>query len=402
MSDGSPRRRRTFFGRPAQAPPPAAPETAPNDVPAGLRIAAAYGWRILVLAGVTALAIFLVVEFKLLVVPVLIAVLLSALLWPFFAWMLARRVPRPVAIVVSILGTLAIVTGLIWLVVWQVQEQAEDVRARAVERWDELQAWLLQTGLLPEEQVAEILTFVADFAREQSDLLLSGALSVGTTVGHVGAGALLAVFTLICFLTDGEGIWRWTVRLFPQRARVAVDRSARNGWATLINYARTQIFVASIDGIGIGLGAAVLGVPLAIPIGVMVFLASFIPFVGAIVSGAVAVLIALAYNGPLIALAMLGVVLAVQQLESHILQPLIMGAAVKVHPLAVVLVVMAGSMAGGIAGALFAVPLAAFVNVVAVTLSTGSWRTGDLPEADLMWRTERKTFRRGEEEEDDT
>lgn len=399
MSDGSPRRRRTFFGRSAPTPPADAPEAAPSDVPAGLRIAAAYGWRILVLAGVTALAIFLIIEFKLLVVPVLVAVLLSALLWPFFAWMLARRVPRPLAIVVSLLSTLAIVTGLVWLVVWQVQEQAEDVRVRAVERWDELQAWLLQTGLLPEEQVAEVLTFVADFAREQSDLLLSGALSVGTTVGHVGAGALLAVFTLICFLTDGEGIWRWTVRLFPQRARVAVDRSARNGWSTLINYARTQIFVASIDGIGIGLGAAALGVPLAIPIGVMVFLASFIPFVGAIVSGALAVLIALAYNGPLIALAMLGVVLLVQQVESHVLQPLVMGAAVKVHPLAVVLVVMAGSMAGGIAGALFAVPLAAFVNVVAVTLSTGSWRTGDLPAADLMWRTERKTFRRGEEEE---
>src|SRR5699024_9342779 len=184
-----------------------------------------------------------------------------------------------------------------------------------------------------------------------------------------GAGALVALFTLVCLLYDGDGIWRWTTRLFPRTARVAVDRSARNGWSTLINYARTQIFVASIDGIGIGVGAALLGVPLAIPIGVTVFLASFVPFLGAIVSGALAVLIALAYNGPFIAIAMLAVVLLVQQIESHVLQPLVMGAAVKVHPLAVVLVVLAGSLAGGIAGALFAVPFAAFVNVVAITLS---------------------------------
>ena len=141
--------------------------------------------------------------------------------------------------------------------------------------------------------------------------------------------------------------------------------------------------------------------PLAIPIGVTVFLASFVPFLGAIVSGALAVLIALAYNGPFIALLMLLVVLLVQQVESHVLQPLIMGAAVKVHPLAVVLVVMAGTMAGGIPGALFAVPLAAFVNVVAVTLTTGSWRTGHVPENDLIWKTEPRSIGRSDPEENE-
>ncbi|MGI6878408.1 AI-2E family transporter [Microbacterium sp. gxy059] len=396
-------RRRGLFGSTRAVDETADPSPRPvaEEVPRPLRIAAAYGWRLLILAAVIALTVWCVAKFSLIVVPVLVAILLTALLWPFFSWMLRHRVPRPVAIVVSLVGTIAIVTGLVWLVVWQISEQSDIVRERAVERWGELQAWVLASGLLPEEQVSEFLSVVGSFVREQSDLLLSGAVSVGSTVGHVGAGALLAFFALICLLTDGEGIWRWTVRLFPQRARVAVDRAAKNGWATLINYARTQIFVASIDGIGIGVGAALLGVPLAIPIGVTVFLASFIPFVGAIVSGALAVLIALAYNGPWVAVAMLGVVLLVQQVESHVLQPLIMGAAVKVHPLAVVLVVMAGSMAGGIAGALFAVPFAAFVNVVAVTLATGSWRTGDLPEADLMWRTEKRTLGRGGEEEEE-
>ena len=121
----------------------------------------------------------------------------------------------------------------------------------------------------------------------------------------------------------------------------------------------------------------------------------------AVGAGTVAVLIALAYNGPFIALLMLLVVLLVQQVESHVLQPLIMGAAVKVHPLAVVLVVMAGTMAGGIPGALFAVPLAAFVNVVAVTLTTGSWRTGHVPENDLIWKTEPRSIGRSDPEENE-
>lgn len=147
--------------------------------------------------------------------------------------------------------------------------------------------------------------------------------------------------------------------------------------------------MATIDAVGIGVSAFFLGVPLAVPIGVLVFLGAFVPFVGAIVTGAVAVFIALVYNGPLIALFMLIAVLVVQQVESHILQPILMGSAVKVHPLAVVLVVAGGAMIGGIAGALFAVPLAAFVNVVAVYLSNHGWERRDDVEAstDLIWQT---------------
>ena len=158
--------------------------------------------------------------------------------------------------------------------------------------------------------------------------------------------------------------------------------------------------VATIDAVGIGLGAFLLGVPLAIPIAVLVFLGAFVPFVGAIVTGAIAVVIALVYNGLWFGVAMLAVVLLVQQVESHVLQPLLMGSAVKVHPVAVVLVVAGGSMVGGIAGALFAVPVAAFVNVVAVTLSTGSWRTGGDLQGDLIWSTVPKTLGRGDDQND--
>jgi predicted PurR-regulated permease PerM len=309
--------------------------------------------------------------------------------------MLRHRFPRWLAILVSLLGTAAIVGGLLWLVVWQVRVELPDVQKSSAEAFDQFQVWLHDGPLnLSDTQIANYLQQGLDMLNEQAQVLWSGALAIGTTVGHVATGAVLSLFILICLLADGAGIWRWTLKLFPRNGRQAVDGAARNGWKTIVNYARTQLFVATIDAVGIGLGAFLLQVPLALPVAVLVFLGSFIPIVGAVVTGAVAVFLALVYNGPWIALWMLVVVLAVQQIEGHILQPIMMGSAVKVHPLAVVLVVAGGAMIGGIPGALFAVPLAAFVNVAAVTISSGSWRTGAGPSGDVIWSTVPRERRR--------
>lgn len=391
MTGSGPDARGSFFGafrRPAGPAVTEDPESG-DSVPRGLRVATAYAWRLLVLAAAAGVTIWLVIQLKLLIIPLLIAILVSALLWPAFSWMLRHRWPRWLAIVVSVISTLAIVTGLLWLAVWQITRQWGDVRDRTVEATEQLRQYLIDGPLhLTATQIDEGLNQAVVFLEEQAELLWSGALAIGTTVGHVVTGLLLTLFILLCLLADGGGIWRWTTRLFPRKARPAVDGAGRAGWVTVVNYARTQLLVASIDAVGIGLGAFLLGVPLAIPIGVLVFLGAFVPFVGAIVTGAVAVFIALVYNGPWIAFWMLVVVLGVQQLESHVLQPLLMGSAVKVHPLAVVLVVAGGAMVGGIPGALFAVPLAAFVNVVAVYLSSRSWESGRPPAAaDLIWST---------------
>jgi predicted PurR-regulated permease PerM len=375
-------------------PRPAVPTAArPADaVPAGLRIATAYAWRFLVVAAAVGVLVWLVIQFKLLVIPLLVAILITALVWPAMSWLLRHRVPRWAAIVITLIGTIAIVAALVWLVAWQISREFGDVRDRVVEAVTGLRDFLVGVGV-SEAEIDGYLDQGFALLEEQASTLWSGALAIGSTVGHFAAGALLTFFALICILADAGGIWRWTVRLFPAQARVAVDQAARNGWQTVINYARTQLLVATIDAVGIGLGAFFLQLPLAIPIAVMVFLGSFVPLVGAILTGAVAVFIALVYNGPLIALAMLIVVLAVQQIESHVLQPILMGSAVKVHPLAVVMVVAGGSMIAGIPGALFAVPLAAFVNVVAVTLSTGSWRTGvPVHGENLIWDTVPKTL----------
>lgn len=369
---------------------------ADDSVPLSLRITAAFAWRLLLIAAALGVFIWLVILLKLLVIPLLIGILITALLWPLFHGMLRAGVPRWLAILISLLGTIAVVGGLVWLVSWQISAQLPDVRERSTQAIAEFRTFLMTGPLqLSTAQIEEYIGQGYDLLNEQAQVLWTGALAIGSTVGHVVTGALLTLFILICLLADGGNIWRWTVRLFPRNARRAVDAAAHNGWATVVNYARTQLFVATIDAIGIGLGAFLLNVPLAVPIAVLVFLGSFIPIVGAVLTGAVAVLLALVYNGPWIALWMLVVVLAVQQLEGHVLQPLMMGSAVKVHPLAVVLVVAGGAMIGGIPGALFAVPLAAFVNVAAVTVSSGAWRTGEDPRGDVIWSTVPRARQRG-------
>jgi predicted PurR-regulated permease PerM len=392
--DQRPRLRDLFRPRPVSTDRTVTTE-ADEAVPLPLRITASYSWRLLIIAAAIGVFIWLVMLLKLLVIPLMVGILITALLWPAFSWMLRHGLPRWLAIAISLIGTAAIVTGLLWLVVWQVRAQLPDVQARSAEALEQFQVWLHEGPLsLSDTQIADYLQQGLDFLDEQTQALWTGALAIGTTVGHVATGALLSLFILICLLADGAGIWRWTVKIFPRNARPAVDGAARNGWATIVNYARTQLFVATIDAIGIGLGAFLLQVPLALPVAVLVFLGSFIPIVGAVATGAVAVFLALVYNGPWIALWMLVVVLAVQQIEGHILQPIMMGSAVKVHPLAVVLVVAGGAMIAGIPGALFAVPLAAFVNVAAVTISSGSWRTGVGPSGDLIWSTVPRERRR--------
>ena len=339
-------------------------------VPHGLKVATAYAWRFLIVAAAIGVGVWLVIQLKLLVIPLLVAILITALLWPAVAWMLRHRVPKWAAITISVLGTLAIVSGLIWLVVWQVTRQWASVQERTVDALAQFRDYLIDGPLhLTAAQIDDLLAQALDLLQEQAQLLLSGALAIGTTLGHVAVGALLTLFILLCLLADGGGIWRWTTRLFPRQARPAVTGAAAAGWVMVVNYVRTQLMVATIDAIGIGLGAFLLGVPLAIPVAVLVFLGAFVPIVGAVFTGAIAVFLALVYNGPWIALWMLIVVLGVQQLEGHVLQPLLLGRAIKVHPLAVVFGIATGVLLAGIVGALIAVPIVAVINTVASFLS---------------------------------
>ena len=354
-------------------------------VPPSLRIAGAYSWRILLVVALAAVVIFVIAQLKDIAVPFMIALLVAALLVPFVNFLVRHRWPKALAVALAMVATIAIVGGLIFVIVQQIRSGYPDLQKRSLIAYDNFKDFLATSPLqLDDAQIQAYIDQAFAAIQKDSQALLSGALSVGTTAGHVLAGLLLVLFATLFILIDGKGIWGWIVRLFPRRSRPALDGSGKAGWVTLTTFVKVQIFVAAVDAIGIGVGAWILGLvfggfPLVIPIAIAVFLGSFIPVVGAVLTGAIAVFVALVYLGPFPALLMVGIVLLVQQVEGHILQPLVMGSAVKVHPLAVVFAVAAGSFLAGIPGALFAVPVIAVANVMVKYIAAGQWKTDPNP-----------------------
>ncbi|MEJ7741151.1 MAG: AI-2E family transporter [Nocardioidaceae bacterium] len=355
---------------------PAQEATTPVWVAPGVRLASEWTWRV----GVIALGLYglslIFREFSNIFVPLVIALLLAALLHPLVD-RLASVIPRGLAALAVLLGTLVFVIGLFTLVGQQASSGFPELRDQAVAGLDEVRNWL-RTGPLniDADTLSGYVSQAEEAASANQSTLVSGALGVASTATHLAEGFFIALFATFFFLSSGHRIWAWLLRIGPERAQVPVDDAARSGWVTLSHYVRATLLVALIDGIGIGVGSALLGVPLALPLGVLVFLGAFIPIVGALVTGVLAVLVALVANGPVIALAVLGVVLLVQQIESHVLQPFLLGRAVSVHPLAVILAIATGATVAGIVGALFAVPAAAVANTV---ISSLAGRRGDDP-----------------------
>lgn len=334
-----------------------------DDVSPGMRIAAAWSWRFLAVAAVFYLLVRLVSLVPIVVVPVLIALLLTVLLTPLRDRLERLRLPRGLAVLVTILALLVALAGLIALVVLQARSGAGGIGRRALDSADQVEAWLQGPPLnFSDVQLGDWAQRAVGWAEAQASTIASGAVAVGSQVAELFAGALLTLFSLIFLLLDGRRIWGWILRLMPRRARPALERGGAASAQTLSQFVRAQLGVAAINAIGIGIGALALQLPLVIPIAIVVFLGSFVPILGAIATGALAAAVALLFSGPVAALVMIGVVVLVHLLEAHVLQPLILGTAVKVHPLAVVLGVATGLEVAGLAGALFAVPAIATLN----------------------------------------
>lgn len=348
--------------------PPVTPR--PDPVPASVRAWAGWSWRALVILAALAVTLWIVAALKVIVVSVAVALLLTVLLSPVVrALQRYARLPRGLAAGTALVLLVALVAGLLTLAGASIVQGIAELWDQASEGVAELTRWLSEGPLqLATADLDGYVQQLQDAATSSGQQIVSGALSVGVTVGHVAAGTLITLFCTLFFLVDGRGIWAWVVGLMPRGSRERVHQAGRRGWVTLGAYTRTQILVAGVDAVGIGIGAAFLQLPLVVPLAVLVFFGSFIPFVGAIVTGSIAVLVALVTQGWVSALIMLGVVLLVQQLEGHVLQPFLMGHAVSLHPVAVLLVVSTGSLVAGIVGALFAVPLAALVNTVVLYL----------------------------------
>jgi predicted PurR-regulated permease PerM len=373
-----------------------------ESVAPGMRIAAAWAWRILVVAAVIALVGFIVFLLRDVAVPVFVAILLSALLVPLCNWLQRKGWPKALAVAVCELGLLIVIAGLITVIVITVRRGLPDLIETTQIRYEDFVDFLAAPPLnLSQKDITDYVDGVVQGFQSDGGTLLTGALSVGSTAGHVLAGALIALFMTLFILIDGRSMWTWIVRLFPTRARSAIMGAGEAGWITLSTFVRVQIFVAFVDAVGIGLGAFLLGFfigdpfPLVIPIAIAVFLASFIPVVGAVATGVFAVFVALVYLGPVPALIMLGIVILVQQVEGHVLQPFLIGNAVKVHPVAVVLAVATGGFVAGIPGALFAVPLVATLNVMIGYVARGDWRTNPHPSVSDVVPPRRRAVTRG-------
>ncbi|MFJ4168812.1 AI-2E family transporter [Paenarthrobacter sp. NPDC089714] len=345
-----------------------------EDIPYGVRIAAAWSWRaglILVMIGIL---VWLLGKVSFLIIPVMVAALLAGLLYPVVVWLRNLKVPNGLAVAITVLAFIGVIAGALALVGRQLAAGFGELWQEALTGIQQVQTWLADGPLhLTADQIDKYIADAANALQNNSSSILSGALSFGSTAGHFAAGLVLALFILIFFLLEGSRIWAFLVRLLPKKARRATDGAGRRGWTSMVNYVRIQMFVAFVDAVGIGVGAAIIQVPLALPLAVLVFIGSFIPVVGALVTGAIAVLLALVANGPVNALIMLAIVLLVQQLESHILQPLVMGKAVALHPVAVILTVAAGSYLAGIPGALFAVPILAVANTAVRYIAGRTW-----------------------------
>jgi putative heme transporter len=355
-------------GVPSQGRGPASPLV--DGVPRTLRVAAGWSWRVLVIAAAVALLVYLVGTFQMIVVAVLVALLLAVLMEPVSVWL--RRVlhfPRALAALTAILLLVGVVVGLLVLAGRAIVEGFGALADRVGVAVQDGIDWLANGPLgIDEAQIQGYLDQITGQVQANSDRLVSGVVGVTSSVTSAATGAVIALFCLFFFLKEGRRIWHWFVRLAPVGVRDRINEAGIRGWMTLGGYARTQILVAFVDAVGIAAGAAILQIPLALPIGILVFLFSFIPIVGAFISGAVAVVVALVDQGLVTALIMLAIVLAVQQLEGNVLQPWLQGNAVSLHPVAILLAVTAGTGIAGILGALFAVPVVATINTVILYL----------------------------------
>lgn len=338
------------------------PDQDKTALPKGMIIAGAWSWRIIAIFIAIAVFIYVASLISEVIIPFAVAILIGALLVPIVNKLHAKGWPRGLAVATSLVGTVVVIAGLLALISTQIHHALPDLQARGATIYSSLKTFLSSTLGFNQQDIDNGLKSIEQYAQEHSSVLTSGLASAGTTAGHVVVGLVLALFSLIFILIDGKNIWSFFVRLFPTKARPAIQGSGEVSWVALKSFVRSQVLVAVFDGAFIGVVAFVLGLPLAIPIGILVFLGAFIPVVGAVLTGAVAILIALVFNGPIIALLMLVGVILVQEIESHLLQPFLIGKSVNIHPLAIVLSVAIGSIIGGIPGALFAVPVVAVLT----------------------------------------
>ena len=342
--------------------------------PRGLEWAVGASWRLLVVAAACVVVGIGLVRLRIIVVPVFVALIAVTLLESPVRWLQRRRWPPLVATLAVFLGAMTLLAAVVVLLGPTLGAEFAQVGNDLDRAETDIRSWLVDgpLGLTP-DQIDRYVGSITDYARTNSQAITNGLLVGTTLVLEAVAGGLLALVLTFFFLKDGGRIANWLANQFAETRREKACAVGRRVWGTLKAYVRGTMLVGLVDAVLVGVGLVVIGVPVALPLAALTFLGAFFPMVGATAAGAVAVLVALVTGGVTDAVIVIGLVVAVQQIEGHVLAPVVMSRALQLPPVVVILALSTGAVLGGLLGAFLAVPLTAMA--VAATSEIRTQRT---------------------------
>jgi predicted PurR-regulated permease PerM len=339
---------------------PVATPAAGDQVPGWLQRAAGWSWRLLLLGVVVYLAFRVASVLRLVVLPCVAALLLTALLQPLLVKLRRLGLPNLAATWCTLLAAVAVLAGAGTLAATRASADYPTLVNELKHSVHELQTWLAGPPLhLRQKGLNDLSSRALAFLKQHQSMVAGTVVTGGKIVLEIVAGTVLMLFVTFFFLKDGDRIWAWLGRAFSPEGRGRANRAGFAAWQALVYYVRGTITVAAIHAVVIGLALWVLGVPLLVPLVILVFLAAFVPLVGILVAGALAVAVTLGTKGWIAAVVLVVIFILENQLESHLLQPLVVGRMVRLHPLAIILVLAVGGVVAGIPGAIVAVPTSA-------------------------------------------
>jgi putative heme transporter len=334
-------------------------------LPGWYRTAGAASWRFVVIVAAVGAVGYALVYLRVVVLPIIVALLVSTLLLPVVRWLKGRGAPDALAAAGAMLGAVLLIVAIGAAVAPSIGDQFGELRPRAEDGLRTASDVLADPPLnLSEREIREKVDDGIARLRENGGPLARGVQSGAVILGEIVTGLLITVLLTFFLLKDGERMWGYILSFTGDRSRRHADEIGTRVYAALAGYVRGIALVGLVDAVLIGFALLIIGVPLVIPIMVITFFAAFIPLIGAFIAGLVAVLIALVSGGVLDAALVLAAIILVQQIEGHVLYPLLMGRTVHLHPAVIVVALAAGGILGGIVGVFLAVPTAGIISVV--------------------------------------
>ena len=334
-------------------------------MPGWYRTAGAASWRFLAIAGAVYVVLYALVHLRVIVLPIIVAILASTLLLPLVTWLKGRRVPDGLAAALSMLAAALVLAAIVTAIAPSLGSQLGDLRTQAEDGVREATDQLAKPPFdVSEGELRDRVDEGLQTLRENSGVLARGLGSGAVLLGEVLTGLIVAVLLCFFLLKDGAQMWAWVLRLVRERSRSDADEVGNRVYTALAGYVRGIAMVGFVDAVLIAIALVVIGVPLVVPLAVITFFAAFVPLIGAFVAGLLACLVALVSGGVVDALLVLGAIILVQQVEGHVLYPLLMSRAVHLHPAVIVVALAAGGILAGIIGVFLAVPVAGVASVV--------------------------------------